>query len=438
MEFDDDEYGFAAGFPPALVSLTPFASTISPSPRRLSSCFTKPAEAVRSKRRLAWVSLQGRLVGADEASSAKAVDPNGAFTTEEAAAWELFTPVQRVLTVAVVGAAAANSKKDDQISKLQKSVELRDQVLSSMQKKLDDLCEQLNYCKDQPEVETKTVECGCKLYPRNNHPQSGSLFNTSTKGSNEDQAFKYQMPISNEAEPDERRMSDLSDWAPSVASSIDIQLDSLALDHDINSLRKECDQKDVTIKELSTFLRSSEVLSSKRIVELEDIIRRKNMIINKLRKDMIVLEQKVVNLTRRRRPSFSAASSDLQHLPTLTDNVVYDMDSTTDPSSSDSDSNPRNRTQAPFVDSQQISVEMSEKDLKGDMKCDHAKSSPFVHQNPSSLATTAPLKENSFNQTPNSVPPSKSKHTTNASGENRSRRRPPIKSKEVAAQKRWI
>lgn len=432
MDFDDDEYGFAAGFPPPLVSLTPFASTASPSPRRLSSCFTQPAEPVRSKRRLAWVSLQGRLVGADDASSAKAVDPNGKFTTEQAAAWELFTPVQRVLTVAVVGAAAANSKKNEQISKLQKSVELRDQVLFSMQKKLDNLCEQLNYVKDQPEVETKSVENGCKLC-HHNLPQNGSLFNTSTKGSNEDEVFKYKMPISNETEPDERRMSDLSDWAPSVTSSVDIQLDSLALEHDFDSLRRECDQKDVTIKELSTFLRSSEVLSSKRIVELEDIIRRKNMIINKLRKDMIILEQKVVNLTRRRRPSFSAASSHLQHLPTMADNVVYDMDSTTDPSSSDSDSIPRNRAQAPFVEVQEISVEMSEKVSKSG----HAESSPFIQQNLSRRATS-PLKENSFNQTPNPVAASKPKLTTNGSGENRSRRRPPIKSKDVAAQKRWM
>lgn len=125
MDFDDEESGFATGLPPALVSLTPFASSVSPSPRRLSSCFTQPSEPVRSKRQLAWVSLQGRLVGADEASSAKTVDRNGAFSAEEAVAWELFTPIQRVLTVAVVAVAAVNSKKNKQISKLQKSVELR-------------------------------------------------------------------------------------------------------------------------------------------------------------------------------------------------------------------------------------------------------------------------------------------------------------------------
>ncbi|KAL1539608.1 hypothetical protein AAHA92_24068 [Salvia divinorum] len=411
MDWDDGESRFfASGFPPALVSLTPFPSTVSPSPRRLSSCFTQPATPVSSKRRLAWVSLQGRLVGAGEASSAKTVHPNGVFTAKEAAAWELFTPAQRVLTVAVVGAAASDSKKNEQISKLKKSVQLRDQVLSSMQKKLDNLCEQLSYCKDQPEVvEAKTTtECGCKLKHDHSLTPNDSLLNTS---SIEDREFKYKMPISNEAEPDERRMSDLSDWAPSVTSSVDIELDSLALEHDIDGLKKECAEKDATIKELSTYLQSSQVLGSKRIMELEDIIRRKNMIINKLRKDIITLEQKVVGLTRRRRHSFSAASADhVQHLPTLADNLLYDMDSTTDPSSSDSDSVPRNRT---LVDRQQI---REQKGSKGDVKCDRAKSSPLAKQS---------LKKNSF-----------SPNTTTT--EIRSRRRPPIKSKEVGAQKRWM
>ncbi|GFP90864.1 cyclin-a2-2 [Phtheirospermum japonicum] len=91
-----------------------------------------------------------------------------------------------------------------------------DQVLLSMQQKLDNLCEQ---------------------------------FNASTKGLNGDEMFKC-----GEVELDERRMSNFSDWAPSVASSVDIQLEGLAFEHDINSLRKECEQKDITIKELSTYI----------------------------------------------------------------------------------------------------------------------------------------------------------------------------------------
>ncbi|KAL6529671.1 hypothetical protein OROGR_015294 [Orobanche gracilis] len=127
------------------------------------------------------------------------------FRAKEAVAWELFTPIQRVLTVAVVAAAAAdNSKKIKQISRLQNSVELRDQVLLGMQQKLDNLHEQVNYFKDQPEVRTQTdvfltkrLECGL----------------------NAEEVAKC------EVEPDECRMSDLSDWAPSVISSVDIQED---------------------------------------------------------------------------------------------------------------------------------------------------------------------------------------------------------------------
>ncbi|KAL0435450.1 UNVERIFIED_CONTAM: hypothetical protein Sradi_0252900 [Sesamum radiatum] len=403
MEFDHNgESGLGPALPPALVSLTPFTPSVSSSPRRLSSCFTHPSKPVRAKRQLAWVSLQGRLVGAEEASSAKTVDRNGAFTAKEAVAWELFTPIQRVLIVAVVAAAAVHSEKNKQISRLQKSVELRDQVLLSMQQKLDCLCEQ---------------------------------FNTSTNGLNGDEEFKYKMPLLTEAEPEERRMSDLSDWAPSVTSSVDIQLDSLAIEHDINSLRKECEEKDITIKELCTFLQSSEVLGTKRIVELEDIIRRKNMIINKLRKDIIILEQKVVNLTRLRRSSFTAATSNVQHLPIMADNVLYDMDSSTGPSS-DSDSSPRNRTQALALKRQEISIQISDKASKGDLKCGQIKKSTFIEQN-SSPRTTSPLKEKSLNQTSNLLPALKPKHTTYASGENRSRRRLPTKPKEVASHKRW-
>jgi hypothetical protein len=56
----------------------------------------------------------------------------------------------------------------------------------------------------------------------------------------------------------------------------------------------------------------------------------------------------VVNLTRLRRPSSSSFSiSDSSKLPLMVNNVVYDMDSATSPSSSDSDSSPVNRPQAP-------------------------------------------------------------------------------------------
>ncbi|CAA0805765.1 Unknown protein [Striga hermonthica] len=441
MDFDGDEHGFGSGsgygFPPSMVSLTPFSHSASPAPRRLSSCFTPPNEPVRAKRQLAWVSLQGRLVGADEASSSKTIDPGGTLGAKEAAAWELFTPMQRVLTVAVAAAAAGNSEKNKQISKLQRSVELRDQVLLNMQQKLDNLCEQVKNSKDLSGVPkegnalvTKRADCACKVC-RHDNAKDGSFFSTPTKELTGDEMLEFEL------KPDERRMSDLSDWAPSVTSSLDMQLDSLVFDNDISSLRKECEEKDITIKELSTYIRSSEVLGSKRIAELEDIIRRKNMIINKLRKDIITLEQKVVNLTRLRRSSFSSTYSKPQSQPILADNLLYDMDSTTDPSSSDSDGSPKTRKQALALNVETILVHTIEKTSEGEeVKCSQVKSPTFAEQNHRPRASS-PLKEIMSNQMPNSGPPVKPKRTTNAGGENR-RQRPPVKSKEVAVIKRWV
>jgi hypothetical protein len=127
MEEAADQYlrldcGAHAALPPALVSLAPFSS---PSPRRLSTCgFAQPSYPVPvPPKRMAWMSLQGRLINAEEASSARAV--GGGLSRDEAIAWELFSPVQRFLIVAVIGVAAAESKKNRLILRLTKSVELR-------------------------------------------------------------------------------------------------------------------------------------------------------------------------------------------------------------------------------------------------------------------------------------------------------------------------
>ncbi|EYU18021.1 hypothetical protein ABFS82_14G214700 [Erythranthe guttata] len=425
-ESDEHESTFGSVFPPSLVYLTPFTPSASPSPRRLSSCFTQATKPIRAKRQLAWVSLQGRLVGAEEATSAKSVDRNGAFSPREAAAWELFTPIQRVLLVAVVAAAAANSEKNRRILKLQKSVQLRDQVLLSMQQKLDNLCQQVDYFKDQTEFVSadddvtvaQRMNCSCK--PCQHHiqpPDDVVLGNKSESNGDEVFKYKYKMPLENNVvEPDERRMSDLSDWAPSVASSVDIQLDNFVIEHDIRNLQKECEEKDAIIKKLSTSIQSSQVSSSKRNVELEDIIRRKNTIINKLRKDIMFLEHKVMNLSRlRRRSSFSGvATASPEHPPFMAENVLYDMDNTTS-ASSDSDS-------SPVFKSREICVETNEKAKLGQLK---------------KSCVRSPLKELPLNcQTPNTVLDLKPKNIS--SGENRIRRRPPPRSKEVNAPKRWL
>lgn len=48
--------------------------------------------------------------------------------------------------------------------------------------------------------------------------------NNSGTESNGHELFNYKMPLAGVVEPEERRMSVLSDWAPSVTSSVDTQV----------------------------------------------------------------------------------------------------------------------------------------------------------------------------------------------------------------------
>ncbi|XP_015571372.1 uncharacterized protein LOC8274407 isoform X2 [Ricinus communis] len=376
MEEADPLFGFSPGTaPPSVVTLSPFSPIPVPSSRRLSSHFI-PSRPVPSARRLAWVSLRGRLVNAEEASSAKAIG----LSREETVAWELFSPIQRFLIVAVIGVAVAESKKNLLISQLKKSVDLRDQVLSNMQQKLDDLCEQVNSIKNhsRPEANAsfnknteslssdafggdkiKFVDCGCWHCDHHYNLFADPMGNAVMKTSRGDEVLQYKTPLVNEVEQEERRMSDLSDWASSVSSTADIQMNMSAVDHDIYNLKKECEEKDATIKELTTVLQSKNMAGSKRTAELEDIIHRKNSTIAKLKRDILVLEQKLVHLTRLRRPSSSEYIPESWQLPLMMENIVYDMDSTTSPSSSDSDSSPVNRSLAPVVKNQAAPVQNS-------------------------------------------------------------------------------
>lgn len=122
LDFDGAAH---AALPPAVVTLAPFSYIPSPSRRRLSSLnFTQSSRPVPPPpKNVAWLSLQGRLVNAEEASSARAI--GGGLSREEAVAWELFSPIQRFLLVAVIGVAVAESKKNQLIWQLTKSVELR-------------------------------------------------------------------------------------------------------------------------------------------------------------------------------------------------------------------------------------------------------------------------------------------------------------------------
>ncbi|KAK6925674.1 hypothetical protein RJ641_007393 [Dillenia turbinata] len=439
---------------PSLVYLVPY----SPSPSRLSSRFVKPGRPILAARRLAWISLQGRLVGAEEASSAKTI--GGQLSREEAVAWELFSPIQRVLVVAVVAVAVAESKKSRLIFQLKKSVELRDEVLASMQQKLDNLCEQLNNMKDQGDngvimsstknlefpftepfaaTDAKFIACGCWLCDQHQaQANDEDYYVLRASGGNE--MLKYKFPVTIEAEPEERRMSDLSDWASSVTSAADIQLNNMAVEQDIYNLRRECEEKNATIQELSDILHSSKVAGSKRIQELEDIIRRKNSTITKLKKDMMTLEQKVMHLTRLQRPSYSEPTSSARKLPVMADNLLYDMDSTTSPSSSDSDS-PKNSQQTSVAISEpkpdqnndfilkQVQKALPEKDFGTPLR------SSKRHMKARSVSS---LTEESVNQRSGALSVVRPKQLLTASGDfKRSRRRSLPTTIVTVPQKRW-
>ncbi|GKA42168.1 hypothetical protein Tco_0734828 [Tanacetum coccineum] len=401
MDISDNDT-IILGAPPFL-SLTPYPY---PSSRRLSSNFTPPTIPVPAVRQLAWVSLHGRIVGAEEATSAKRI--GGGLGSKEAVAWDMFSPMHRVLVVAVIAVAAANAKKNKLIVQLKKSVEIRDQVLSEMQEKLDNLCEQVNYFKDKPDISSYNLEfsgCGCQHCDHHQAILKHNEGDLTTKEVGDNEIIKFEMV--NDVEQEERRMSNLSDWAPSVSSSIDVQW-STPVDQDIGKLREECEEKDAAIKELTAFLNSAESHNSKRISELEDIIRRKNMLITKLRKDMMVLEQKVIHLTRLRRPSSSKSSSSSKKLPVMSDNLIYDMDSTTGPSD-DSDSSTKKKHRAPILNN------INKEELHAPIL---SRQNPKAKSSEQPLRSNSPLKERSLNQQANSavIPKSKSKESRSSSG----------------------
>ncbi|XP_020224581.1 uncharacterized protein LOC109806550 [Cajanus cajan] len=230
--------------PPWFVSVSAHTT----SRRRLSTSFVERSRPVSSSEKpMARISLQGRLLYAHEASAARTV--GGGLSAEQAIAWNLFPPVHRFLIVAVIGAAVARSRKDLQICHLKKCVELRDKVLSSMQQKLASLCEMVNNSKEQSTNEAsekdgelrsseafgtekiKFVDCGC-WHCEQHSAYFGELMCASVgRSSDASEELQYKTPFSNE-DQEERRMSDMSDWASSVTSSADIQLNNLAVGQD--------------------------------------------------------------------------------------------------------------------------------------------------------------------------------------------------------------
>ncbi|KAE9585971.1 hypothetical protein Lal_00010160 [Lupinus albus] len=431
MGYGDD----AVTFRPSLVSLPPLTPSFRHR-RRLSTTFVERNRPVFSStvKPVDWISLQGRVVNGEVASSASTIGLNG----DEAIAWELFSPIHRFLIVAVVAVAVAESKKLQQICQLKKSLQLRDEVLLSMQQKLDDLCEQLNSStkelspagtkgEEMQLTETfgtekiKFVDCGCW-----HCEEHSGLFNESMRAS--------VTTVSNE-EPEERRMSDLSDWASSVTSAADIQFNNMIVEQDVCNLKRDCEEKDNTIKELSTLLSSFEVSNNKRVAELEDIVRMKNTTISKLKKDLVVLEQKVVQLTRLRRHSSANEYSNSVKFPQMRDNLIYDMENTTSPSSSDSDSTPVSPVIDAIVVNQDSAVGNGPKSAPAKV----FRSSGRIFERRSKYQSVPPLKEvSAIRKSTNAASSSSQKQLSPRGDLKKSRRRSLNGAMSATAQKRFV
>ncbi|KAJ8759595.1 hypothetical protein K2173_008775 [Erythroxylum novogranatense] len=445
MEEEVDHTSLAFPAPqPWLVSFFPLPL----SSGRLSTHFT-PSRRIPSvhSRLFAWVSLQGRLVNAEESSSAESIFKGSDFRSrkDEIVAWELFTPLQRFLLVAVIAVATAESNKNRVISQLRKSVNLRDEVLSSMQQKLDNLCEQVNHGRSKCEGlatlddlgchKIQFSQCGCWHCDQHQHQY---LFSSSLLGNKVptgDEVLQYKLPFGNEIEQEERRLSDWSDWAPSVTSTQDIQMSTFAVDQDILNLKRECEEKDATIKELATILQSSKMAGSKRIAELEDIIRRKNMMITKFRKDVLILEEKLVHLTRLQRPSSSASSTlESWKFPALLDNIVYDMDSATSPSSSDSDTSPKNQERPHAIKIPETPLQQNDLVLARDLGSAPAKLSSCEKSR-----SVSPLKEISTNHRSGRISSLKPRQLSAAGSDSKKiRKRTPSMAMDAAPKKKWL
>ncbi|PAN13082.1 hypothetical protein PAHAL_2G312900 [Panicum hallii] len=436
--------------PPSRVSVS------SPSPYSRRRCaLTSRIREPAAPRRHAWVSLQGRLVGAEEASSAASAAPG--LPHDEAVAWELFSPLHRVLLVATVAAASSRSHAARRIEQLQRSINLRDEVLEDMQQKLDDLLVEMN------SLQQHYVKCDSYISTeRGKYEIVGSKNIGDEEGSRCVRARPDAAPTPQKAKDlcgtddarsdvidrsslsfvdhEERRMSDLSDLCWSVVSSVDNQINGdnqlsfLAADQQLYNLQKECEEKDATIKELAAAAHASSAADAKRIVELQDALKRKNKVISKLKKDMAALKQMVVELSRAKRPS-SAIGPICTDLPVMSNNVLYDM-SNSSPSSSDSESPvaPREYLDECFVDSASVGS-----NSKGSCEVSVAATSlpskvSFSHK----LRSTSPLKEIRINPKVETNAFGRQKQPTSSNGDFKRIRRQSQQDSRNKATRRWM
>jgi hypothetical protein len=147
-----------------------------------------------------------------------------------------------------------------------------------------------------------------------------------------------------------------------------------------------------------------------------------------------------MQLTRLRRPSFSASVSNETQLPQMRDNLIYDMESSTSPSSSDSDSPPVKNAQNLLAD---VIVLNQSSYSTVNQKCTPAKmsnSSERLIERRSKSRSVSPLKEILSNQKSNAASSSSSQKQLSPRRDllKKSRRRSLPAAKSASANKRWV
>ncbi|KAH9326718.1 hypothetical protein KI387_006896, partial [Taxus chinensis] len=119
------------------------------------------------------LSLDGCLVDAER------VDRIGEnLQAEQVVGWESLSPLQRVLIVSVAAAAAANSKRGDEIKVLRGSLHDRDQALDVMQRKMNDLWERIFFLQDQSSSIKNNKESGNEFREHEDDINVEGLMNT--------------------------------------------------------------------------------------------------------------------------------------------------------------------------------------------------------------------------------------------------------------------
>lgn len=124
----------------------------------------------------------------------------------------------------------------------------------------------------------------------------------------------------------------------------------------------------------------------------------------------------------------------------MTDNLIYDMDNTTSPSSSDSDSSPKSHPQPPVLKVEEVNFQNGEFSLKREQKSAPAKvSSSFVSQIEwhSKSRPATPLKEISMNHKPNTPSRQRQRQVLATGDAKRIRRQTQSASKDSIPKKRW-